>query len=432
MSEPVAIASESADELPPRPVEVFAGGGLALTAFRPQGRVDAGVVVRASDLFAIAVDAGIARFPHVDQPEGLHAGWERPARVSKDVSRVTSFGSAQFQFTPVQGSLWTRHGQAHRVELSYGLGFGAVHTVDDLEALQCQHDPSCEATKRQWHATTTYGAGLRLWLSDRSALRVDLASTRYIETIASYTLELKDTSALTLGLSVAFPGHRRAVRAVAVAELPFEEEPPEPPAEPRTERLPRDHAGPGAWFARADLGAAAWLGRYGPSPMGMIVKPAPAVTLGGGWESRGLAGRDTFGVELAFATAVHNGLNWKLQAQNIQAGGEPLGAWMQGDMHAVTGLAIGTFTREITPRVGLGVRVGGGVMSAPQLTGPLSDLGVNFPVHQFVHPELIVGPTIELKTAHPGLTVGLNSDFVFATGFDWGANVGAFAKYRPR
>ncbi len=130
---------------------------------------------------------------------GLGGRWDRtntvadPARVSPDITTWRSVGSASAVFAPLHGAVNERPFQ-----LRLSLGTGLVHTVEDLRALQAEHDPEAQATARQIHPTIELGGAVRLGRGEAWSMELGLRRTGWIETIESTTLEAKGQWFVTL------------------------------------------------------------------------------------------------------------------------------------------------------------------------------------------------------------------------------------------
>lgn len=373
-----------------------------------------------TDTFAAELTAGFL-------PDLGELGHKPPAalleehRIHFDDTRLNGFVAGRAVFTPVEGVLWRSPCDAGRFALAYGVGFGVARTTDDLEALGCTGLPQCESTKRQYLPTTTFGPSARLWVSDDTALTLDLASLVYIETLAGFWLELKDPVSVAVGLSVALPG-RAGTRDDG------------PAPEPKPARVVPKRGR----FVQSDLGATAYLGAFGRTPEGALLEPGSSTSIGFGGDHALASQRGAVAWELAVTSGAHNGLSWLTHATCWREGScarNPL----QGPTRTFAGRLNGTATWTPHPRVGLGLRAGAGVMFAPML---LSARGAReaeaafdrpLTVHLTPHAEGLLGPTVELHTRVPGLSVGVNADFLYTVGFDYGTSMTGFARYRlPR
>ena len=83
---------------------------------------------------------------------------------------------------------------------AYG-ALGAVHTEDDLEALQQVDDPWAQATASQNHPTATWGVFSEIG-GDTVRGRLRFERTTYIEAVSSTTLEMKSNMMWALEVTV--------------------------------------------------------------------------------------------------------------------------------------------------------------------------------------------------------------------------------------
>jgi hypothetical protein len=92
----------------------------------------------------------------------------------------------------------------------YGtVGLGITATEDDIVALQAEDEPPdgpAHRTASQVHPTTVMGGGARVAFSETVALRAEVKSMTYIETVKSTTLEMKNNLIVQTNVSFFFPG----------------------------------------------------------------------------------------------------------------------------------------------------------------------------------------------------------------------------------
>jgi outer membrane beta-barrel protein len=125
--------------------------------------------------------------------------------VSPDISRLTAHGAVAVQFAPIYGKAAV--GRKIIAFDIYGtVGLGATQTTDDLVALQAVDDPEAIATESEVHPTTTIGGGARVAFSELLAVRGEVKSMTYIETVKSTTLEMKNNLIVQLNVTFFFPG----------------------------------------------------------------------------------------------------------------------------------------------------------------------------------------------------------------------------------
>lgn len=114
------------------------------------------------------------------------------------------------------------------------------------------------------------------------------------------------------------------------------------------------------------------------------------------------------------------------------------GLQIQGDIHTFTGGVAGEYSTYLTPRLGLGVRGGGGVSYAPLLmdqtqyqeqvlNGPFA----NQPSAVHTSPLFLVfaGPTVEYYTKLSHFSIGIDASFAMYIGLDFGVDASGFMKY---
>jgi len=128
--------------------------------------------------------------------------------VSPDISRLTAHGSVGLQFAPIYGKVAA--GNSIIAFDVYGtVGLGITATEDDIVALQAEDEPPdgpAHRTASQVHPTTVMGGGARIAFSESVALRAEVKSMTYIETVKSTTLEMKNNLIVQTNVSFFFPG----------------------------------------------------------------------------------------------------------------------------------------------------------------------------------------------------------------------------------
>jgi hypothetical protein len=108
-------------------------------------------------------------------------------RVSPDLSRITARADLVARFTP----LW-REGEHISTNAGLHVGFGAVRTVDDLEAMQAEDDPVAQSTQIELHPTLLYGLSAEMRTDYVVGFRVRAEHVVYVETVNGTTLERKN------------------------------------------------------------------------------------------------------------------------------------------------------------------------------------------------------------------------------------------------
>jgi outer membrane beta-barrel protein len=128
--------------------------------------------------------------------------------VSPDISRLTAHGSVGLQFAPIYGKVAA--GNSIIAFDIYGtIGLGLTATEDDIVALQAEDEASdgpAHRTANQVHPTTVMGGGARIAFSETVALRAEVKSMTYIETVKATTLEMKNNLVIQTNVSFFFPG----------------------------------------------------------------------------------------------------------------------------------------------------------------------------------------------------------------------------------
>lgn len=181
-------------------------------------------------------------------------------------------------------------------------------------------------------------------------------------------------------------------------------------------------------YAKANVGGAVYLGHYAG-----IVSPGAYSGLGVG---RDFVDRErmSLAAELAFWQGVHNGLYFELQPGTLAPE-----TYFQGDLRTYTinvALEASAYPHR---RVGVGMRVGGGVVLTPLLMDYdfyVDDVVVGAwglsappPIHEGPHPVVFGGPTVEYYTKLSHFSVGADVDVSYAIGVDLSAAFTGYMKY---
>lgn len=167
----------------------------------------------ATEIFAI--EAQVAYAPVLGQGGCGDPDWKplscqllEKNSVSPDISRLTAHGALGLQFSPIYGKVAA--GNSIVAFDIYGtVGLGLTATEDDLVALQADDEPPdgpAHRTQSQVHPTTVMGGGARVALSELVAVRMEVKSMNYIETVKSTTLEMKNNLVIQANVSFFFPG----------------------------------------------------------------------------------------------------------------------------------------------------------------------------------------------------------------------------------
>ncbi len=148
--------------------------------------------------------------------------------------------------------------------------------------------------------------------------------------------------------------------------------------------------------------------------------------------------------EIGFSQGIHNGCHFDIQA-GYAAGGDGCRAaagtpppYVQGDLRTYTFSALLEASIYPNRRFGLGLRLGGGVLTSPLLMHPdyyqeevvQKAWGIPDPgYHGAIHPLGMGGLTFEYYTKLSHFSVGLDADAAYVVNFDLGASVTGNLKY---
>lgn len=142
--------------------------------------------------------------------------------------------------------------------------------------------------------------------------------------------------------------------------------------------------------------------------------------------------------EVAVVQGVHNGRDYREQADEgcrVAGGAAPC---VQGDLRTYSFLANYEFSKYPTRRVGLGIRVGGGALTSPLLMDEEAYIrevvegewrGADPGYHTGIKPIGMGGVTFEYYSKLSHFSVGVDADVFYAVGFDLGTNVTGYFKY---
>lgn len=175
------------------------------------------------------------------------------------------------------------------------------------------------------------------------------------------------------------------------------------------------------WYLKAGAGGGAYLG----APMGGILSSVITTPLTFGQD---FVDKERYSMawEVTISQAVYNGASYFSQNR------------IQGDTRMFSFLASYEYSGYPVRRLGIGVRVGGGVMLAPLLMprdayerDVVQDTwgGALPPAHERPHPMAFVGPTIEYYTKLSHFSIGADIDVAYQ--LDFGVNLSGvgFFKY---
>ena len=164
-----------------------------------------------------------------------------------------------------------------------------------------------------------------------------------------------------------------------------------------------------------------------------LVRPVMALNLAAGQD---FIDQEKFSMawEVTFGQALHNGP--KLNTGDMDLAWSRSSTAVQGDIHTFSGVATVEASTYLGPRLGLGLRAGGGLMVVPVLMNFESyanDLeayyGFVSPVHAGPLPIAVAGPTLEYYTKLSHFSVGTDVDVLIPIGFDLGLSINGYMKY---
>ena len=164
-----------------------------------------------------------------------------------------------------------------------------------------------------------------------------------------------------------------------------------------------------------------------------LVRPVMALNLAAGQD---FIDQEKFSMawEVTFGQALHNGP--KLNTGELDLAWSRTSTAVQGDIHTFSGVATIEASTYLGPRLGLGMRAGGGLMVVPVLMNfdsYAADVeafyGFVSPVHAGPLPMAIGGPTLEYYTKLSHFSVGADVDVLVPIGFDIGLGINGYMKY---
>jgi hypothetical protein len=141
--------------------------------------------------------------------------------------------------------------------------------------------------------------------------------------------------------------------------------------------------------------------------------------------------RNSMAWEVSFFQGIHNGTHYEIQADDPNA---PL---VQGDLRTYSGIATLEWSAYPARRLGIGGRLGGGVLFSPLLIDEVAwgevvetaFQGIDNGYHSGPKPLVLVGPTFEYYTKMSHFSVGADVDAIYAIGFDLGISITGALKY---
>lgn len=191
-------------------------------------------------------------------------------------------------------------------------------------------------------------------------------------------------------------------------------------------------------YVKANIGSHNYLGTFSDpcGSRGKCLTPVIAVGLAVGSDFIDRENQ-SFAWEFQFMQGLNNGPKYE-EGENDLYGLENSGQMIQGDIHTLSGI----FTLEASlypsPRLGVGLRAGGGMMYVPLLWDETtyqedavgeSWSGNESPIHAGALPMAVGGPSIEYYTKLSHFSVGADVDIYYVIGFDLAASPSGYIKY---
>lgn len=183
------------------------------------------------------------------------------------------------------------------------------------------------------------------------------------------------------------------------------------------------------FYAKTNVGAAAYLGGFS-----QFVNAGTFVGVAVGQDFVDNE-KQSMAWEIALQQGLHNGMDIFTQDALAGCGAAPC---TQGDLRTYTLAANYEFSYYVTRRVGIGARVGAGVLYSPlfiheaayeeQVVNGIAG-GENLSWHNSPKPVVFGGPTVEYYTKLSHFSVGLDVDVFYGIGWDMGLNASGALKY---
>ncbi|MFH1466776.1 MAG: adventurous gliding motility protein CglE [Pseudomonadota bacterium] len=142
--------------------------------------------------------------------------------------------------------------------------------------------------------------------------------------------------------------------------------------------------------------------------------------------------RNSMAWEVSFFQGIHNGTHYEIQAD------DPAAPHVQGDLRTYSGIASIEWSGYPARRLGIGARLGGGVLFSPLLISEQAwqEVVLTLPgyntapeYHHGPKPLVMVGPTFEYYTKMSHFSIGADVDAIYAIGFDLGVSISGAIKY---
>jgi len=190
-------------------------------------------------------------------------------------------------------------------------------------------------------------------------------------------------------------------------------------------------------YVKANIGSHNYLGTFGKACGGRSTCLTPVIAVGLAVGSDFIdKEKQSFAWEFQFMQALNNGPKYEEGNNELSVlAPEQL---IQGDVHTLSGI----FTMEASlypsPRLGIGLRAGGGMMYVPLLwdEDTYTDKAVGESwngqepaVHAGALPMAVGGPSLEYYTKLSHFSVGADVDIYYVIGFDIAASPSGYIKY---
>jgi len=180
-------------------------------------------------------------------------------------------------------------------------------------------------------------------------------------------------------------------------------------------------------YIKANVGATIYFGPRSPT-----LSPGTTldITVGGDVFVRE---KVTVDVEGTVSQAIHGGTPWSVQPDLVAPQ-----YYSQGDIYSVAAIVTAGVKFHPVRRLGLGLRAGGGIMFTPLLMDKTfyeQDVvvgawgGQRAAIHENPHPVAQGGVILEYYTKLSHFSIGVEADFIYAVGVDYGVKVNGFFKY---
>ena len=189
-------------------------------------------------------------------------------------------------------------------------------------------------------------------------------------------------------------------------------------------------------YAKAGAGGALYFLNFTEPGIGNFVSGGTAINIAVGQDFVDTE-KQSMAWEIGLVQGVHNGMSAEEQAS---WGCAPLGTGpapcTEGDLRTYSLTANYEISFYPTRRLGVGLRVGGGVLYSPLLIEPtayaettLDDFGGDPGMHNAPKPLVFGGPTVEYYTKLSHFSIEADIDVVYGIGWDLGANLTGALKY---